>query len=387
MFDLELLKTFVEHYSDTFIEKIAETSGESTAKRFLQVLKYLRIVPPNSDQRQIENKNKEENDSPENEKSTINATAENVAETPDIEQEYANRIISQGLGWTFKEVENVNIIVGDTGTNLMNNPPPDGDKTDQPTGNISEDWLNEFRSVACKKNTEEARDLFSKLLEREIRNPGSSSFLTVTTLANMNHEVVQLFKAFCSLCLVSLDNPAAYYRTQSKSFFKIKDARIPIIKDSFYDGAAIGSLTDMSQAIESSKRIYQMYGFRFENFKLLMEYNLIVDHTNIDYYTIWYNNELWGLKPSDAYSSDSVEEHKSVKLTGYALTSVGIELYNIVEFNTRPDYWDRISNFIQKYYAVKLEKYPNKVSSPQNRPSSEKSAVSGAVDPFNEPDK
>ena len=44
-----------------------------------------------------------------------------------------------------------------------------------PTEDISKDWLNEFRGIACKKSSEDAQNLFSKVLAGEIRKPGSFS--------------------------------------------------------------------------------------------------------------------------------------------------------------------------------------------------------------------
>ena len=40
--------------------------------------------------------------------------------------------------------------------------------TESQIGDISDGWLNQFREVACKKNSEDAQDLFSKMLEGEI---------------------------------------------------------------------------------------------------------------------------------------------------------------------------------------------------------------------------
>ena len=119
-----------------------------------------------------------------------------------------------------------------------------------------------------------------------------------------------------------------------------------------------------------------MYGLYFETFQLLMEYNLIVDETLMDYNPFWYNNELWGVLQSDANFPRSSEDFQTITLSGYALTSVGKELYYIVEPNTPSGYWERISKFIQDYYNVNLYKYPKprqKASAPQNIPSSEES--------------
>ena len=283
--------------------------------------------------------------------------AQRISEQLDVPEEYVTLAVAKSFGNIVQEQLNLDSVFEKTQQSLQNTP-QDETQADRNIEEISDDWLNQFREYACQKSSEEAQDLFSKVLAGEIRKPGSFSLRALTTLSDMDQNVAMIFKAFCSLCLVNLDNPRMYHLTQSKSHFKIKDARIPIIND-----------------VEESKLIYLMYGLRFEHFKLLMEYNLIVDHTDIDYYTFWYNNELWGFLSPDAYMPSASEDQKFVKLTGYALTNVGAELFHIVEFDTPTGYWERISKFIQDFYNVKLYKYPKH----QSIFSSEESAVSGAV--------
>ena len=308
-----------------------------------------------------------------------------LPENTTVEQEFIKQVLSQSIGWSFEDVTNVNKIVGDATENLLNNPPEEDVNTDQSTADISKDWLNEFRSVACKKSEEDAQKLFSKVLAGEIRKPGSFSLKTLTTLADMDQKVAIYFKTFCSLCLINLDNPNMYHNTQSKAHFKIKDARIPIIKDHLYDLPEIGPphSDHILKNIEDSKTIYLMYGLTFEQFKLLLEYELIIDHTSMEYSTFWYDNDIWTFLAQQVSMSSPYENQTYIRLTGYALTNVGKELFKIVEFNTPPGYWDRISNFLKKFYEVYLYKYPkvqNKVSSVQEIPSSDvSSAVSAAV--------
>ena len=192
----------------------------------------------------------------------------------------------------------------------------------------------------------------------------------------MDQNVAMIFKAFCSLCLVNLDNPRMYHFSQSKSHFKIKDARIPFLSGGINDISIISEERSLSKFADVSKTIYTMFGLHFSEFQLLTEYGLIEESSHhIEYHHFWYNNELWGFLSPDAYMSSASEDQKFVKLTRYALTNVGAELFHIVEFNTPTGYWERISKFIQDFYNVKLYKYPKH----QKKSSSEESAVSGAV--------
>ena len=287
----------------------------------------------------------------------VQHVTQQIIDQIEIPEEYAKKA---GIIYAEKIIREQTIIdkIWGKTKRLLQRTPKDDTDPNHKIGDISDDWLNQFRDVACQKSSEEAQDLFSKVLAGEIRKPGSFSLRALTTLSDMDQNVAMIFKAFCSLCLVNLDDPKMYHLTQSKSHFKIKDARIPIIND-----------------VEESKLIYLMYGLRFEHFKLLMEYDLIVDQTSIDYYTFWYNNELWGFLSPDAYMPSASEDQKFVKLTGYALTNVGAELFHIVEFDTPTGYWERISKFIQDFYNVNLYKFPKS----HRIFSSEESAVSGAV--------
>lgn len=253
---------------------------------------------------------------------------------------------------------------------IVDNTPQDYTVTNQEIGEISDDWLNRFKDVACLKSSEEAQEYFSKLLAGEICNPGSFSPKALTTLADMDQTVALYFKAFCSLCLVYLDDPNLYYSTQSNSYFKIKDGRIPIIKNSLYDGPSIGlqyNNDDLSKAIKDSELIYTMFGFNIEDFTLLIEHNLILDNTKFKQDNFWFNGEFWQLTSPDAYMPPSSEDRKTVTIPGYALTHVGKELYHIVDFNTPPTYWERISKFLKDYYDINIYKIPK----PRKTPSAD----------------
>lgn len=302
----------------------------------------------------------EEIDNSETRRVMKQTATQHFKENPERYPELLSQVLIQSLGWTFEEVTNINKIVMDTTESLLNNPPEEEVNTEQPIEDISDDWLNRFRESACQKSSEEAQELFSKVLEGEIRKPGSISLKSLTTLADIDQNVALYFKAFCSLCLVYLDDPNLYYKTQSNSYFKIKDARIPIIKNSLYDGPAVGLRykDDLSKAIKDSELIYTIFGFKIEDFTLLIEHNLILDNTKFTLDNFWFNGEFWQLTSPDAYMPPSSEDRKSVTLPGYALSHVGKELYHIVDFKTPPTYWERISNYLKGFYDINLYKIP-----------------------------
>ena len=373
-----------------YLKEIYNTLGKPVADRLVKVLKRygpglikypVRMIErkdaeaeANTKARihEIERKDAEAEAMSEAHIKLIQDVTQSLTENKKFDPEYVKQVLAQGFSWTFNEVENFNMIVGNTVDNLLNNPPLDDVNAVQPDEEISDDWLNQFRKVACNKSSEDAQELFSKVLAGEIRKPGSFSLKALTTLADMDQTVALYFKVFCSMSLVLLDNPKMYHITHSKSHFKIKDARVPIIKNNLYDDSIdVGPRyrNNFLKAVEDSKNIYLMYGLRFEHFNLLMEHNLIVDQTSINSTTFWYNNEHWGVLSPDAYTPPNDTCYRPIKLTGYALTNVGKELYHIVDFKTPPAYWERISKFLKNYYNVNLYKYPNL----PNKPSPEAS--------------
>lgn len=288
-----------------------------------------------------------------------------------ISEEYAKKALINELETIVNKRSILDKIFG-RAKNIIQTTPQEDNDPNRDVGKISDDWLNRFRESACQKSSEEAQELFSKVLAGEIRKSGSFSLKALTALSDMDQTVAMCFKAFCSLCLVYLADPNLYHLTQSKSHFKIKDARIPIIKNPLYDGPAAGLRykDDLSKAIKDSELIYTMFGLRIEEFTLLIEHNLILDNTKFTQDNFWYNDEFWQLTSPGVYMPPSSEDRKSVVLPGYALTHVGKELYRIVDFKSPPEYWERISVFLKNYYDINLYKIPK----PRKKPAPDRSA-------------
>ena len=283
-----------------------------------------------------------------------------LCEELDVTPEQVLLAATKYYGQIVKEQFNVDDIVKKTQLSLQNTP-QDNINTDSQIGEISDDWLNQFRDAACKKSSEEAQDLFSRVLAGEIRKPGSISLRALTTLSDMDQNVAMIFKAFCSLCLVNLDNPRMYHFTQSKSNFKIKDARIPFLSGSIEDISFIRTIdhigdNDVSRFVNMSKSIYNSFGLRLSEFQLLSEYGLIDNSSHIEYNHFWYNNELWDFLQPDVNFSQSSEDYQNITISGYALTYVGKELFHITKRHAHPQYWKLLTDYLQNLYNITLYK-------------------------------
>lgn len=268
-----------------------------------------------------------------------------------VSEEYVKLAATQHIRNIVQEQLNLDSILEITLQNLQNTP-QDDPHVDQNIGEISDDWLNEFRDVACKKSSEEAQDLFAKVLAGEIRKPGSISLLALTTLANMDQEVANLFNTFCSLCLVHLDDPNAI---KAGDPFNVEDARLPILRGSMTDVQTKKNTNpSMKEFTEYSQSLFDKYNLNAKSFQLLLDHNLIVDNTITKYNHIWYDNELWTFKLPYNQSVLLITDIKTIPISGLALTSVGKELYNITKRHADPEYWKHISQFIQNYYEEEL---------------------------------
>ena len=77
----------------------------------------------------------------------------------------------------------------------------------------------------------------------------------------------------------------------------------------------------------------------------LMEYNLF-----------WYNNELWGILEPSSYFPSTLADYKEITITGYALTSVGRELFHITKRSSPLGYFEKITEFLKIYYDANIVK-------------------------------
>ena len=215
---------------------------------------------------------------------------------------------------------------------------------------ISEDWFNIFEKEASQKSSEDMQRRFGKVLAGEIEKPGSHSIKAIKVLGDMDQRVAMFFNTFCSLCIVNLENLHLFLKSPA-NFFKIRDARVPIITGSntfsgnFQQG--VGKFAQKSEAI------YQRYCFGTDQFQLLLEHGLIQDvNTHTDYSHFWYNDEIWGILKPDTFGT----EYQDIKISGYSLSSVGKELFHITKRSNPPGHFELLIDFLQECYTVEIDR-------------------------------
>ncbi len=226
---------------------------------------------------------------------------------------------------------------------------------------IDDDWIIKFFDKSRLVTDDKVQDLWASILAGEANSAGSYSPKTLTILADMNQKALTLFNAFCSLCLVNLDNPRLLLA--SPPIFKIRDARVPIIKGDFKE-AYITKLpisdNELRVSAQTSESIYKGYFFGFKEFQLLSEHGLIENTTTMEYNCFWHNNELWGILKSSSYPPPTQEDYKEITISGYALTSVGRELFHITKRSSPLGYLKKITQFLKNYYDVNIVHLPKR---------------------------
>ena len=215
---------------------------------------------------------------------------------------------------------------------------------------IEDDWIIKFFDKCRLVSDEKMQDLWASILAGEANSAGSYSPKALTTLADMNQKAVMLFNTFCSLCIVNLDNPNLFLKSPA-NFFKIRDARVPIITGSntFSGNFQHGS----DEFARKSETLYKRYFFGIDQFQLLLEHGLIQDvNTHTDYSHFWYNDEIWGILKTDTLGT----EYQEIKISGYCLSSVGKELFHITKRSNPPGHFKLLIAFLEQCYKVEIDR-------------------------------
>ena len=214
---------------------------------------------------------------------------------------------------------------------------------------VDSGWLLNFLDKSKTVSDDEMQDLWASILAGEANCAGSYSPKTLTIVTDVNQKVATLFNTFCSLCIVNLENPNLFLKSPA-NFFKIRDARVPIITGSntFSGNFQYG----VGEPAQKSEAIYQRYYFGTDQFQLLLEHGLIQDvNTHTDYSHFWYNDEIWGiLKPNTLGT-----EYQEIKISGYSLSSVGKELFHITKRSNPPGHSELLIDFLQECYTVEID--------------------------------
>jgi len=185
-------------------------------------------------------------------------------------------------------------------------------------GEISDHFLKNFEENAKLSSTDEMKERFSRILAGEIQQPGSFSTRTLRVMSAIDQDLAQIFVRLCS-CAFALHS----------SSDQILDVRVPGLGN-----ANSNSLLN--------------YGFSFSTLNMLHDNELIIPDYN-SYHTYYLspkngrqyqsialhrNKAVFVLQPRDKIAPPN----KDLRVHGVALSSIGKQLYSLVDLIDVPDY-------------------------------------------------
>lgn len=179
------------------------------------------------------------------------------------------------------------------------------------------DWTARFFNEVQDVSSEDVQTLWAKVLAGEVERPGSTSIRTLDVLRNLDRATALLFQQLCALS-ISLVLPEVG---------KVDEARAPFLGD-YGEGNPL-----------------KQYGVDYGALQILNEYGLLTaEHNSWREYILWlptpntagvdrfvyipfrYQSRFWILRPSPSATVDN-----TLKISGAALTTSGMELLQIVE--------------------------------------------------------
>ncbi len=201
---------------------------------------------------------------------------------------------------------------------------------------ISPDWFNIFEKEASQKSSEDMQHRFAKVLAGEIEKPGSHSIKAVKVLGDMNQTTADLFQKLCSVCIV-LEHPIGK---------KIIEGRAVVPEG------------------KAARNALQKYGLSLYELSVLNEYGLInSDYDTLSDYQISilpndtptfvpfrHQGQYWALSPILERKQGQVN-----RLSGVTLSSVGTELFDIVEQIPMPQYTKDLKEYFEKQQLEMVE--------------------------------
>ena len=228
----------------------------------------------------------------------------------------AARAYAQHAAKILKEQVNVEEVLGITLQELSNTK-----RTDQPKGVPDDDWLAGFRNEASQRSSEEMRYVFGKILAGEIQEPETFSIRTISirtirTLGVMETNTAALFRILCNMIFV-----------------------IPGI-----------STIAITPGENTQGNALMEFGISFFELNILQENGLIIPDFNS-----WVEFTVLGETKGEILCAGrgvniflANQERKEIKIRvhGVVLSSMGEELYKVVDLEENSQYMNRIAKHL-----------------------------------------
>ena len=209
-----------------------------------------------------------------------------------------------------------------------------GQQADSETENsIDDDWFNIFEKEASQKNSEDMQRRFGRVLAGEIEKPGSYSIKTLKTLGELDQKAAISFKKLCSMCI------AFEYLTNKR----ILDARVIS-----FEGGLVQDVPGK-------------YSLSCYEIDVLREYRLIGSTQNYMYPYNLCIQSLNNMRPQPFrhqgkdWFFDPFDPIQEFRFSGLSFSTVGRELFRIVDQDPMPEYTKVLKKFFADQKLIMVE--------------------------------
>ena len=225
--------------------------------------------------------------------------------------ELANRAVAQHASRILREQVNLEDVLAVAANELIAS-----GTSSNPDSEPDDDWLNNFRNEACQKSSEEMKHAFGRILAGEIQQPGRFSIKSVRTLSLLDLPTALLFQKFCNMT-ISIPKD---------------EARVC----SLGGNPASNSLQEFGMPFDNLLKLEEL-GLIISDFNSWREFGLLV----LLKAQFSIGTKRFLLSPREGFSG-------SFKMHGVVLTSVGRELFQIVDREDKPKYVSALTKFLEK---------------------------------------
>lgn len=224
----------------------------------------------------------------------------------------AARAYAQHATKILKEQVNVEDVLGIAIDQLSKSEP-----RSDPQGVPDDDWLAALRNEAAQRSSDEMKLAFGKILAGEIESPGTYSIRTVRTLGMMDTNTAALFRKLCSMIFV-----------------------IPNLKS-----------IAIAPGNNSQGNALKEFGVSFFELNTLQENGLIIpDYNSWIEFTVVGETEgeiLCGGSGVKLFLRDKKDKTFKLKVHGVVLSSIGEELYKVVDLEENPQYFEKVASSLK----------------------------------------
>jgi len=187
------------------------------------------------------------------------------------------------------------------------------DQKDVSPDKVDDDWITRFFQYAQDISTEQAREIWSRVLAKEVEQPNTISLRCLDNLKNISNKEAKLFS---TLCQMLSNGNHVFYPSNSELHFEI-------------------------------------LGLNFAHIEILRDAGLIKPHhLNMINFTKESENQVLAIGRTN-YLVCTKNEYGLGLIKYHQLTNVGKEIFSIMDIEPREEYFEKIIEHLKQDFDIK----------------------------------